>query len=144
MAAGSGLGSAVAWAAASTWFRLGVNFVIFALLARLLGPEAFGLVGMVVVVLTFGEILVGNAPLESLVQRDKLEPGHVDSMFWTLVILGVGLTAAMMAASPLIATATSVALAPARFTARRMASPTAFASTMAFSLTELGGVGSAE
>ena len=103
MAAGSGLGRAVAWAAASTWFRLGVNFVIFAVLARLLGPEAFGLVGMVVVVLTFGEILVGNAPLESLVQRDKLEPGHVDSMFWTLVILGVGLTAAMMAASPLIA-----------------------------------------
>ena len=49
-----------------------------------------------------------------------------------------------MAASPLIAMATSVALAPDRLTARRMASPTAFASTIAFSFTELGGVGSAE
>ena len=123
MAAGSGLGGAVAWAAASTWVRLGVNFVIFALLARLLGPEAFGLVGMVVVVVTFGEVLVGNAPLESLVQRETLEPGHIDSMFWTLVVLGLGLTAAMMAASPLIAlgfgqpalTALAVGAAPILF-----------------------------
>src|SRR5690606_16625169 len=49
----------------------------------------------------------------------------------------------VIAASPEIATAASVALAPERFTARRMASPTALASTMAFSFTELGGVGSA-
>jgi hypothetical protein len=43
-----------------------------------------------------------------------------------------------------MAMATSVALAPDRLTARRIASPTAFASTIAFSFTELGGVGSAE
>jgi hypothetical protein len=42
-----------------------------------------------------------------------------------------------------MAIATSVAFAPDRLTARRIASPTALASTMAFSLTELGGVGSA-
>src|SRR5687767_1873684 len=48
-----------------------------------------------------------------------------------------------MAASPLIATAASLARAPERFTARLMASPTALASTMAFSLMEFGGVGSA-
>ena len=50
----------------------------------------------------------------------------------------------VIAASPLIAMATSVALAPDRLTARRIASPTALASIIAFSLTELGGVGSAE
>ncbi len=49
----------------------------------------------------------------------------------------------MIAASPLIATAASLARAPERFTARLMASPTAFASTMAFSLIEFGGVASA-
>jgi hypothetical protein len=39
----------------------------------------------------------------------------------------------VMAASPLMATATSPVLAPARLTARRIASPTASASTMAYS-----------
>src|SRR5687767_9847681 len=49
----------------------------------------------------------------------------------------------VIAASPLIATAASLARAPERLTARLMASPTALASTMAFSLIELGGVASA-
>src|SRR5579859_5086199 len=46
----------------------------------------------------------------------------------------------VIAASPEIATATSPLLAPARFTARRIASPTASASTIAFSLMALRGV----
>jgi hypothetical protein len=43
----------------------------------------------------------------------------------------------VIAASPLIAIAASRLLAPERFTARRIASPTASASTMAFSLMAL-------
>jgi len=46
-------------------------------------------------------------------------------------------------ASPEMATATSLARAPLRFTARLIASPTAFASTIAFSLIALWGVASA-
>ena len=49
----------------------------------------------------------------------------------------------VIAASPLIAMATSPLLAPARLTARRIASPTASASTIAFSLIAFCGVGSA-
>src|SRR5882672_7242847 len=49
----------------------------------------------------------------------------------------------VIAASPLIAIAASLALAPERLTARRIASPTASASTIAFSLMALCGVGSA-
>src|SRR5690606_10987308 len=49
----------------------------------------------------------------------------------------------VMAASPLIAKAASRDFVPERLTARRTASPTASASTIAFSLIELGGVGSA-
>src|SRR3984957_289091 len=49
----------------------------------------------------------------------------------------------VIAASPLMAMAARRLLAPERFTARRIASPTASASTMAFSLMALCGVGSA-
>ena len=48
-----------------------------------------------------------------------------------------------MAASPEMATAHSLARTPERLTARRIASPTADASTIAFSLMALWGVGSA-
>ncbi len=49
----------------------------------------------------------------------------------------------VIAASPLTAIAHSLLRAPARFTARRTASPTACASTIAFSLMAFGGDGSA-
>jgi hypothetical protein len=49
----------------------------------------------------------------------------------------------VIAASPLIAIAASRVFVPARLWARRMASPTASASTIAFSLMAFGGVGSA-
>src|ERR1700731_2098716 len=49
----------------------------------------------------------------------------------------------VIAASPEIAIAASRLLAPERFTALRISSPTASASTMAFSLMALCGVGSA-
>ena len=52
-------------------------------------------------------------------------------------------TALVMAASPEIATAHSLERTPERLTARRIASPTAAASTIAFSLMALCGVGSA-
>jgi hypothetical protein len=49
----------------------------------------------------------------------------------------------VIAASPLIATAHSRVRTPERFIARLIASPTALASTIAFSFTALWGVGSA-
>src|ERR1700692_1633695 len=57
-------------------------------------------------------------------------------------LLGIWMTF-LMGASPLMAMAARRLLAPERFTARRIASPTASASTMAFSLMALCGVGSA-
>jgi hypothetical protein len=55
---------------------------------------------------------------------------------------GIGIDL-VIAASPLIATAQSRVRTPERLIARRMDSPTAFASTIALSLTALWGVGSA-
>ena len=64
------------------------------------------------------------------------------SSSFSLRVRGIWMTL-VIAASPLIATAASLARAPERLTARLIASPTAFASTIAFSLIEFGGVASA-
>ena len=76
------------WAAAETWGQQLVNFVIFAVLARLLGPEAYGLLALAMVIPALGElILMRGGWGEALIQRQTLEPAHVDSVFWLLVVL---------------------------------------------------------
>jgi hypothetical protein len=89
-----------------------------------------------------------------ITSKSKLTSSIGNGMYWSacistwpsssfsLKVFGIWITL-VMAASPLIATAASLARAPARFTARLIASPTAFASTIAFSLIEFGGVASA-
>ena len=89
-----------------------------------------------------------------ITSKSKLTSSIGKGMYWSACIStcdsssasrrlrGIWMTL-VIAASPLIATAHSLLRAPARFTARRTASPTACASTIAFSLIEFGGVGSA-
>ena len=89
-----------------------------------------------------------------ITSKSKLTSSIGNGMYWSACIStcdssslsrrlrGIWITL-VMAASPLTATAHSLLRAPARFTARRTASPTAWASTIAFSLIAFGGVGSA-
>ena len=93
----------VAWSAVSKWGRLVLSFLTFAILARLLGPEAYGLAAMVFAVLAFSEVLVGSAALESLIQRKDLESGHSDAMFWAMQGLALALCVLTFAAAPWIA-----------------------------------------
>ena len=89
-----------------------------------------------------------------ITSKSKLTSSIGKGMYWSACIStcdsssasrrlrGIWMTL-VIAASPLIATAHSLLRAPARFTARRTASPTACASTIAFSLIAFGGDGSA-
>ena len=89
-----------------------------------------------------------------ITSKSKLTSSIGNGMYWSACIStcasssfsrrlrGIWMTL-VIAASPLTATAHSLLRAPARFMARRTASPTAWASTMAFSLMAFGGVGSA-
>jgi polysaccharide transporter, PST family len=78
------------------------SFVIVIVLGRLLGPEAYGLLAMALVVITFGELFVEDSGFGSaLVQRKDLSKEHCDSVFW--LMLGSSLVAmlAFAAVAPL-------------------------------------------
>jgi O-antigen/teichoic acid export membrane protein len=75
----------VVWATAGAWGREAAGFAVFLILARLLGPEAYGLVAMASVVIAVAQLLVADVIQEPLIQRQKLEPGHLDAAFWSLV-----------------------------------------------------------
>jgi O-antigen/teichoic acid export membrane protein len=94
----------VIWAAAGSWGREAAGFAVFLILARLLGPEAYGLVAMATVVIAVAQLLVADVIQEPLIQRENLEPGHLDAAFWSLLALAVTvMLAAMAAAEPVAA-----------------------------------------
>lgn len=95
--------SGIRWSGAASLIGEVTQFAIMVALARILGPEAFGLIGMILVFSgfahVFGELGFGAA----LVQRETLEPRHWSSVFWLNASAGLVLTALFAAGSPLVA-----------------------------------------
>ncbi len=71
-------------------------------LARLLTPEAFGIVAMVLVFQQFIEIFATFGFGAALIQRDELRQEHATSVFWFNVAVGGGLMVLFMALAPLV------------------------------------------
>lgn len=93
----------VAWTVLQNWGGQAINFVIFSLLARLLGPEAFGLVALATVFISFLQIFLDQGFAEAIIQRQDLDPEHLDTAFWSTFTIGILLTVLSVAAAELIA-----------------------------------------
>jgi O-antigen/teichoic acid export membrane protein len=89
----------VIWAVAGSWGREAAGLAVFLVLARLLTPADYGLVGMAAVVIAIAQALVNDVLQVPLIQREDLEPGHLDTAFWSLMVLAVALTLAAIAAA---------------------------------------------
>lgn len=85
---GSRIISATMWVAAETWSRQGVMFAVFIVLARLLGPEDFGLAALSMVAPLILAVPVTIGIPEALIQRKHLDPAYFDSNFWFLTTIG--------------------------------------------------------
>ncbi|MGD0123935.1 MAG: lipopolysaccharide biosynthesis protein [Terriglobia bacterium] len=75
----------VAWAGASNWGSQLLSFCIYTGLARLLNPQAFGLVAIAGIYLAFIQVLVSQGFGMAIIQRRELEEEHLDSAFWIAV-----------------------------------------------------------
>lgn len=83
------------WATVEVWGVELLQLLAFALLARLVGPEAYGLVALAMAfVLVPQNLLVHGGWIEALVQRPALSCAEVDSVFWLLA--GLGLVSALL------------------------------------------------
>lgn len=78
-----------------------IGSVLF--LARLLSPEDYGLVGMVLAVTGFAPVLVNLGTPDAVAQRSRIEPGEASALFWITLLVGIVSTAMIAAAGPLIA-----------------------------------------
>ena len=93
----------VFWSATQSWGSQAISFLVFALLARLLAPETFGLIALAGVFLAFIEVFLDQGFSTAIIQRQKLEPEHLDTAFWTNLAIGILMTGASISAADLIA-----------------------------------------
>jgi PST family polysaccharide transporter len=87
----------VLWSAIQNWGTQVISFLVFFVLARLLEPKAFGLVALAGVFFSFMELFLGQGFANALVQRDELEPEHLDTAFWINLSIGGTLMAIAIA-----------------------------------------------
>jgi PST family polysaccharide transporter len=79
------------------------KFTLGVLLARILGPVAFGLVGMVTVFSGFASILVDFGFGSALIQDDKASQNDFSTIFWLNLIISFTIYIIFFVSSPLIA-----------------------------------------
>ena len=72
----------VAWSAIENLGTQAIYFVVFLVLARLLQPEEFGLVSLAGVFISFMMVFADQGLSDAIVQRQDLEPEHLDTAFW--------------------------------------------------------------
>jgi PST family polysaccharide transporter len=66
-----------------------VSFIVFATLSRLLDPVSFGLVAIANAFLILVQVFLDQGFGDALIQREEVEPGHLNAAFWTTGWIGL-------------------------------------------------------
>jgi len=77
------------WAAGEALGRAVLQFAVLAVLARLLTPADYGVVGAALVIVGVSTIFAQLGVGPAVVQRENLRPEHLDAAFWASLILGI-------------------------------------------------------
>lgn len=91
------------WSAAEKWGAQLASTAVFLLLARLLDAKSFGLIALANVFLSLMQILLDQGFAQAIVQRQNLEPEHLDTAFWTSVLMGMVFVVAILSGAGWIA-----------------------------------------
>jgi O-antigen/teichoic acid export membrane protein len=94
MSVGNKFIKGVAWMAAGGWTEQAIKFVVFAVLAKILGPELYGLMAMAAVFSVAAETLVRESVSEYLIAAHDPTEADYNATFW--LTTGIGLTLAVL------------------------------------------------
>lgn len=93
----------IGWAGIARALKEILHFGISIALARMLTPNAYGLLGMIIVFTGFAQLFTNPGFGDAIVQREDLKEGHRSSTFWLNAGVGVGLTLLFVGVAPLVA-----------------------------------------
>lgn len=97
------IAAGAAWTTGAQWFVQLSQFAVSIVLARLLLPSDYGLIGMALVITGFVS-LFGNLGLgAALIQKKEIDDEYVSTAFWTTAAAGILLLGIVYVAAPIAA-----------------------------------------
>lgn len=94
---------AIFWSAVDRFGHQGVQFVLYTVLARLLSPVEYGLIGMLSIFLGVALIFADSGVSTGLIQRTEITPDDETSVFWLNIGTGILLTVLLCGVAPAVA-----------------------------------------
>ncbi len=91
---------AVFWSYLMDGSRVVTNLIVVFILARILGPEIFGIAAFALVFVLFVRLVVQNGMVAAIIQREELEERHLLSAFWIIVGIGAVLAGLTILSAP--------------------------------------------
>lgn len=96
--------SAIRWTTISAVGKFGLQLIQLMVLARLLIPSDFGLMALVISILSFIQVFLDMGVSSAIIHHQKISHEELSSLYWLNVATGSVLMILLMVASPLIAT----------------------------------------
>ena len=93
----------VAWETTSTIIKFAVNFVVSIILARLLTPDDYGLIGIVMIFVTIADCVTISGFFTSLIQKKDANAADYNTMFISNMVSSVSLYVILFFGAPFIA-----------------------------------------
>lgn len=95
--------SSISWSAFAHFIKQFITFIIGIILARLLTPEDFGLIAMIVVFTGFANLFTDFGFGSAIIYEQSEDQELLSSIFWIVISVGFLLTTCGILLSPLIA-----------------------------------------
>lgn len=73
------------------------------ILGRVLGPEIFGLIAMVQIVIQFSQLFLEMGITDAIIQKEKISKVELSSLYWFSIFVGLVLFIVLLLAAPVIA-----------------------------------------
>lgn len=94
---------ALFWGGLQRFSQQGVQVAVQLILARLLGPKAFGLIAIVSVFQVLSQLIVDSGLSKALIQRNNLKQVDISTVFYINIAMGAFMAGLLCLASPWIA-----------------------------------------
>ena len=94
--------SSVKWASFAQFGRQGMSYITTAILAHLLAPSDYGLIGMAIVVIGFIELFKDLGTSAAIVQKKNVNNELLSSIFWANTLFCFGVLLIIYIVSPFI------------------------------------------
>ena len=91
------------WTALESLLRYGVSFVVGIILARLLSPDEYGLIGILTIFITIFEVIIDGGFINALIRKQDAKEIDYYTVFWTNLTLSIVMAGVLYAGSGLIA-----------------------------------------